>query len=96
MYLFSYLDYMDQRCGQVLELTEGMLELTHSWRYKSNMDCILTIRAPLNQRMLIRIYDIDIHRLFGECGDWLQLYDEYVDPKRGNLNVLCVCVCVCV
>ncbi|XP_041375862.1 neuropilin and tolloid-like protein 1 [Gigantopelta aegis] len=66
---------MDDRCGQILEKTVGILKTTRSRHYRSNMDCSVVLRAPLNHMMLVRIIKIDIDKDFFSCSDWMQVLD---------------------
>ena len=73
-------EYMDEKCDDIIgvgEVGKGRLELTRRWPYNEDMQCEVTIMAPVRQRLLLRWAKMD---LFDKketlvCEDRIFVYD---------------------
>lgn len=87
--------YMDDRCGEVIDMEEeniesGNLDLTIFLTYVPNMKCQLTIKAPDDRQIMVYFTEIDIKEKKGRintCEDYLELFDgstTYNNSVPGN------------
>ncbi|XP_041375986.1 uncharacterized protein LOC121388630 [Gigantopelta aegis] len=77
---------MDELCEQTFtvpgEKTAGILKLTRSRTYKSNMQCKMKLRAPSYQMLMVQFTKLDLKRDGDKCIDWVQMYDS--EPLKIN------------
>ena len=75
---------MEETCGRQIDMTADRIEtaklkLVRYRHYRANMDCTMTIKAPVGKRIMIYFTKIDIKEKrirFGySCEDYLELFD---------------------
>lgn len=90
--------YMEETCGRQIDMTADRIEtaklkLVRYRHYRANMDCTMTIKAPVGKQIMIYFTKLDIKEKrikFGySCEDYLELFDgtsTSADRVSGIIN----------